>query len=294
MQSLISVIVPSYNHSRYVRETINSIYRQTYKNFEVIVIDDGSSDNSPELLTELQKKFGFKLILKKNEGVCKTLNHGLEQAQGDFITIIASDDIMPDDRLEKQVSAMNTYKDADVIAGGIQVLEEDGTLLNIKVPRTLGALSFEQMIFRNQIFAPTAVFKKSTFKKFGNYNADFVIEDLYYWLKVLSNNGKIINVSDIWAYYRTTHGNQDKRTRWYFKGIKQTLETYLDKDNVKKAIHKHTFTYIVKLAFINGIAVRKEQEFTDLNLVEQNIVTVVSLIPKRLRSYIYEFLLKYY
>ena len=78
---LVSVVVPSYNHGLYVEKCIDSIVNQSYKNFELIVLDDGSTDNSVEILTKLQKKYGFYLEFNKNQGLIKTINRALKKLQ---------------------------------------------------------------------------------------------------------------------------------------------------------------------------------------------------------------------
>ena len=104
---LVSIIVPSYNHARYVTQCIDSIMQQTYKNFELIVIDDGSKDNSKEVLTTLQAKYKFTLVFQDNHGVAYTLNRGIKEfAKGKYLTFCASDDYWTLDKLQKQVQFM--------------------------------------------------------------------------------------------------------------------------------------------------------------------------------------------
>ena len=98
-KTLVSVIIPAYNHEKYVQETIKSIINQTYQNIELIVIDDGSKDFTWQKILEMKdecerrfEKVHFET--KQNEGTCKTLNKLLSCAQGDFIDLIASDDLV--------------------------------------------------------------------------------------------------------------------------------------------------------------------------------------------------------
>ncbi len=106
-QPLVSIIVPSYNHARYINQCIESIYQQTYQYFELIVIDDGSKDNSKEVLIDLHNKYEFTLVFQENQGVAYTLNRGIKEfAIGKYITFCASDDYWVIDKLEKQVVFM--------------------------------------------------------------------------------------------------------------------------------------------------------------------------------------------
>ncbi|MDA9580498.1 glycosyltransferase family 2 protein, partial [Luminiphilus sp.] len=92
-QQTVSVIIPSYNHKRYIEAAILSVKKQTYEPIELVVVDDGSTDGSVDLLLELRKEFGFQLKCQKNVGVCATLNRGIaEMASGSYIALLASDD----------------------------------------------------------------------------------------------------------------------------------------------------------------------------------------------------------
>lgn len=91
-QPLVTVIIPSYNHERYISQSIESVVFQSYKNIEIIVIDDGSKDQSVTLINGLADKYGFIVIARENRGVAKTLNEGIGLARGKYMSFLASDD----------------------------------------------------------------------------------------------------------------------------------------------------------------------------------------------------------
>ena len=104
---LVSVIVPSYNHENYITQCIESIVNQTYSNFELIVVDDGSTDKSVEILSRLKSKYVFTLICQKNMGLSATLTHVIKNiAKGEYISICASDDLWVDRKIQTQVEFM--------------------------------------------------------------------------------------------------------------------------------------------------------------------------------------------
>ena len=99
-------IIPVYNSDKFIRKTLDSLYNQTYKNFEVIVIDDGSTDDSKKIIHEYLRKGHDKYYYQKNKGVkklCETINHGLKLSKGDLVTMLPSDDYWPNYRLESQI-----------------------------------------------------------------------------------------------------------------------------------------------------------------------------------------------
>ena len=117
--ALVSVIMPVYNGEKYLKEAIFSILNQTYQNFELIIIDDGSTDNSIKIINELKSKFS-KIIYspnKKNIGVSATRNRGMKLAKGKYIAFMDADDISPLYRFEKQVEFMENNSDYGLVGG---------------------------------------------------------------------------------------------------------------------------------------------------------------------------------
>ena len=112
---LVSVIIPAYNHEKYVQETVKSIINQTYKNIELIIIDDGSTDNTWQKIQEIKEECEkrFKRVFfetKKNEGTCKTLTKLISLTQGEFVYLIASDDRAKPKAIEKEVAFLKKNK----------------------------------------------------------------------------------------------------------------------------------------------------------------------------------------
>ena len=102
MMPKVSVLLASYNHERYVEESVRSVMSQTDVDFELIVVDDGSSDHSPEILKRLSGVLGFTYVHRPNKGLMATLEELLSMAKGRYVCTFASDDIMPPERLKKQ------------------------------------------------------------------------------------------------------------------------------------------------------------------------------------------------
>ena len=284
----VSVIIPSYNHARFVEECLRSVYAQTYKNFEVIVLDDGSTDGSPELLKKLSGELGFHLVLKKNEGVCATLNRGIELTKGEFITFIASDDFMPPHRLMEQVEAMLKNLQADVIAGSISIINERSQIITRKKARIDGYVTLDQMLKRNVVYAPTAVFRRKTFDKFGLYDERIAVEDYYMWLKILFNNGKILNTNNNWAFYRLNNGDLDSRFRWYFKGYKQVLSDYKFDSRAIIALERYNLVYCTKMILLHGSKFfnNERDSLLKLNILYQVVLRIVALFPPKIRQHV--------
>ena len=103
-EPLVSIIVPSYNHEKFIGDAIESLLNQTYKNFEIIVVDDGSDDESLKIIKKFEDKNNFFYSSQTNQGICRTLNRAIKEfSKGEYISLIASDDIWHLSKLEFQV-----------------------------------------------------------------------------------------------------------------------------------------------------------------------------------------------
>lgn len=125
---LVSIIMPVYNASKYLDEAILSVLNQTYKNWELITVDDGSTDTSLEILKKYAKENKKIKVFKnkKNLGVGKTTNYALSKAKGKYIARFDADDIMPAYRLEKQVNYLKTHTNTVVVGGQVEIMSENG------------------------------------------------------------------------------------------------------------------------------------------------------------------------
>lgn len=129
-KSLVSVIIPAYNHENYIQETIESIINQTYKNIELIVIDDGSKDSTFDKIQELkevcEKRFSrVHFETKQNEGTCKTLNKLLSLAKGEYIYLIASDDLAKPNAISTMFEFLNSNKDYGLAVGKNELIDSN-------------------------------------------------------------------------------------------------------------------------------------------------------------------------
>ena len=119
---LVTVIIACYNHEKYIEQSISSVLEQTYGNVELLVIDDGSTDDSVAVIKRLLTAHDFNFIEQANQGLSKTLNEAIRRAQGSLIAPFGSDDVMLPDRLRQQVEYLLDKPSVGICAGDIQAV----------------------------------------------------------------------------------------------------------------------------------------------------------------------------
>ncbi len=198
----VSVIIPTYNRSEYISETIDSVVAQTYKDFEIIVVDDGSTDNTKEVLAKYGSK--IKVIDQVNSERAIARNNGVQNSSGEYIAFLDSDDLWLEDKLEKQVKILDEMKDVVLVYG--QSLRIDEKSSDIKAAKRqkegYSGDAFEKLLIRNIITSPTPVLRKKDFEKIDGFQTKYIpYEDWEFWIR-MSLLGKFYYISEPLSRYR--------------------------------------------------------------------------------------------
>jgi glycosyltransferase involved in cell wall biosynthesis len=221
----IDIVVPSHNHIKFIDECISSILTQSYDNFNIIIIDDGSTDGSSEHLTEkYSSKKGIKVITQKNIGLCKTLNRAIfEFCTSKYVIIIGSDDQFLPNRLRSQAKLMDegNYK---LSYANCRTIDGNGVVVGTGVKGKFSGNLFEKLfIGEYNIPACTCIYSLDVLKEMGGFSEDALVEDSDMYLKV-SNKYPIGYLDEYVSLYRR-HGNNMSNTMThaiYLDAIKRT------------------------------------------------------------------------
>jgi glycosyltransferase involved in cell wall biosynthesis len=203
---LVSVILPCYNCSKYIEEAILSIINQTYKNLEIIITDDCSTDNSLQIIENLAKIDNRIIVIKNRENLklIKTLNNMIDMAHGKYIARMDGDDISLPERIEKQTAFMESHPKYAVCGTNAWHINSKGYIIG-KSNLPSGSKEIEQSKFCLCPFYHSSVIIKTNIIKQRKYNAKFVhTEDYELWLSVLREN-KGINLTEKLLKYRKHH-----------------------------------------------------------------------------------------
>jgi len=156
---MVSVIIPVYNREKTVKEAIKSVLEQTWNDLEVIVVDDGSTDKSADVIKSLKDE-RVKYIYQENAGACAARNHGIELAKGEYIAFHDSDDIWHMDKLSKQMQVFKEY-DPDIVFCKLNQVKSDGTISQLPMKMKEGFLQPVENLF--EIGTQTIIAKKNVF-----------------------------------------------------------------------------------------------------------------------------------
>ncbi len=194
----ISVIIPVYNTSRYLSECLDSVLAQTFTDFEAICINDGSTDNSAEILQKYAKKEErIKIINQENAGVVAARNNGISCATSEYIYPLDSDDMIHKDTLEKLYTAITSGR-GDIITTRVMLFGAENGEMSLKTPNKFN-------LCLDNCLVNAALFRRSDFLMCGGYSNDcnIALEDYDLWLNMVFNhNLKIYRVPEILFYYR--------------------------------------------------------------------------------------------
>lgn len=176
---LVSVIIPSYNHSDYICEAIDSVLSQTYQNIELIVIDDGSTDGSVSMLEVLSIEKGFKFLSQANSGVCKTLNRGIrEVSSGEYICILASDDSFSLDKVEKQLMVLKSSAGSQFCYTKAREFDgETGRTIRFFPAKKYTGNVLDKIFFRQPYAAGSIMFTREIYDQLQGFDESLKIED---------------------------------------------------------------------------------------------------------------------
>tara|TARA_B100000315_G_C14554557_1_gene577503 strand:- start:455 stop:1312 length:858 start_codon:yes stop_codon:yes gene_type:complete len=224
----VSVVIPCYNQGIYLNEAIQSIQEQTYKNYEIIVVNDGSNDEqSKEIINKLQRR-NIRIFNKENGGLSNARNYGIKRSRGDYILPLDSDDKFEKTFLDKSVKILNENKDIGVVTCGVGLF---GIKKGSYYP-TGGNL--KNFLIKNQACG-NSLFRKQCWEEVGGYNEKMKegMEDWDFWLSITEKGWVVYVIPEILFWWRKTKNSMSERTRInhskiFIKMIKFHEKTYAD------------------------------------------------------------------
>lgn len=243
---LVSVVIPCYNHEHFVQEAINSVIYQDYKNIELIVIDDGSQDNSVEQIRRMtsasrERFVRFEFRHRPNKGLCATLNEALDWCKGQYFFALASDDVALPHKISFQVDKLAKISNKNVVGIFSKIIPFTNKMPPCnsmkKIPSAVRLYDFSDIFLRkSKLPAPSALLCLSSVMEVGGYDENLKIEDFYMWLKLTNSGGKLAYVDEVVTLYRRHEENTSKKSELMLMGVMDVLQAYSGHPRYREAV----------------------------------------------------------
>jgi glycosyltransferase involved in cell wall biosynthesis len=203
-EPFISVLIPTYNCAQYIRQAVDSVLSQDYDNLEIIIVDDGSTDNTKEIVetynyTSLQRKM-VKYFYKENEGIAATRNYCMEKASGEYLAWVDADDYWVQGKLKAQLNYFKEHPDCEIVFAKFENFFENEDLKNL--PRFKSEMKYAE---RAHSHFTTALMKKEIFEKSGNFMLT-IGEDLEIVSRMMVSGIDVNHCIEEIYYLRRLHG----------------------------------------------------------------------------------------
>lgn len=238
---LVSVIMPAYNAEKYIEEAIRSVLSQTYTNWKLLILDDGSTDRTAELAERFANADTRIRLLRnpQNMGVAQTRNRGFDMANGDWAALLDSDDVWHSDKLEKQLATAER-SGADMIYCSYSMMDADGRRISdfIVSERT----SYAAMLEESVLSCSTVLLSRSIYSEY-RFSTNYYHEDYALWLRLLRLGFTAFGCRDVLADYRILKGS---RSNDKLRSARQRWLVYRKAEKLSLARSAHAFAGYVR------------------------------------------------
>ncbi len=197
----VSVIIPAYNAMTYLPVTIDNLVRQTFTNFEVLIVNDGSSDDIVEWFSSLSDR-RLRLISQANRGISQARNLGIIEAKGEYVAFLAANDLWHPSKLQKQVFCLDRYPHISLVHSWLVLIDRVGKSTGQVLKYNLSGWVEPQLLERNQIGSPSVMIRRRCFDSVGLFDPKLrTIEDWDMWIR-MSRRYQFMAIAEPLTYYR--------------------------------------------------------------------------------------------
>lgn len=292
---LVSVIIPAYDVAKFIGEALNSAFAQSFKDYEVIVVNDGSPD-TPELERTLAPYMPRMVYIKQeNRGVSAARNTGIKAARGSLIAFLDGDDVWLPHYLEVQVKRIQADPSIDVLYPNVVMFgdsSEDGEEFMTLCPSN-GEVTFERLLRQECNVSNCSIARKETIVRAGMFDESLrSVEDFDLWLRVIKGGGRIVYHRDVLARYRRRPGSLTADPIWLSEHILTVLRKVKERDDLTHSErmtvegqyeHFHALLHLHqgKHAFFSGDTAGAIKGLTEANRFFRNRKTSFTLMMLR-------------
>lgn len=172
----ISVVIPTYNCAGYITQAIESVLNQTNCNYELLIIDDGSTDNTRQILQPYSKVLRY--VYQNNQGVCATRNHGIKIAQGEYVAFLDADDFFLPGKLAAQLAVFEAQPDLGIVHSGWRRVDSQGqTLMDVQPWENIAQLNLESWLQWKPVLPSAMMFRRQWLEKVGGFDPQYTVAE---------------------------------------------------------------------------------------------------------------------
>jgi glycosyltransferase involved in cell wall biosynthesis len=289
----VSVIIPTYNTANLVGQAIESVHNSSYKNFEIIVVDDGSTDNTKQIIDALKQTFEFTYIYQNNKGLAGARNTGIENASGDFLVFLDSDDLVLPTKFQLQIDFFSKNINADAVYSFSDCFVEDdaNNRFNIGLPVFEGNV-LNNLLFGNFMHVNSLMVKTSKVREVGLFNPLYKeLEDWDLWLRMSLNGSQFYCIKEVLSLVRVRKGsmttNQDKMNKAMDK-VLSNLETKFIVQHSNKSLILNFFRALLGFKVLANSSDFYSTFFRALKICGlSSLVSFAKIFMKKLIFYFY-------
>lgn len=275
--ALVSVIVPVYNRAHLVTETVASILQQTYRGIEVILINDGSTDNSLNVIQALQQEYPdvIRIIDQDNQGQTIARNQGIKHAKGKYVAFLDSDDLWVPDKLELQIPLFD--KGVGLVYGGVELINERGETTGFDAcdPAIQGKI-YPQLLVKNRMTGGSVVVLREALEIVGVFDSKFsAAENWDLWLRICKEyQARLVNKPVV--KYRLHQNNMSKDVMLMQDAKRQIMTKHCDKHSPDKLIARYSRLAEADLFYKLGVYCFSQEQFGE---AIRNFLRVIIISP---------------
>ena len=279
---MFSIVIPLYNKALYIHKTINSVLNQTFKNFELIIVNDGSTDNSLEIINEYNDN-RIKIINQNNSGVSSARNNGIKNAAYDLVAFLDADDWWDKNYLNELFNLIKKYPDAGLYGSNFYDVHKNKFSKSIKIPNFKeGYINYFKIYLKNMnspIWSSACIINK---KIINNYYFNEMLkggEDLEYWIRIACHS-KVAYLNECLSYY---NHNEDENS---------TYNKIFNKENYYIFNIEHFNEYeknnLLLKNLLDNLRVRSLKQYYVNNLYISDVKNILKSVNKNNITFIYK------
>jgi glycosyltransferase involved in cell wall biosynthesis len=234
----ISVIIPAYNQAQYVSEAIRSVLGQTYPDFELIVIDDGSTDETPKILAKFSDP-RIRVIWQPNAGLSAARNTGLRESHAQLVTFLDADDYFLPDKLEVLSRHLERYPEVGMVVGNERLIDPYGKVISAPA-KEHSSLSLPGLLIDNPICVSAVLLRRRWLERIGNFDESLrACEDWDLWIRLLDGGCKMAWVDNFVVAYRIHPGQMTRQADRMRIAIFSTLDKFFGKPDLPRDLYNY-------------------------------------------------------